>query len=86
MNRINDKVDYFFVFRNYFFSLFHFLWFKYKKFIQEVFCGKGALKLPKKQIQPLKNVYEGAHFTGVFKITKKELLHRNSKKALAAYL
>ena len=48
MNRINDKGDYLFVLRNYFVSLFHFLWFKFKKFIEEVFCEKGALKFLKK--------------------------------------
>ena len=48
MNRINDKGNYLFVLRNYFVSLFHFLWFKFKKFIEEVFCEKGALKFLKK--------------------------------------
>ena len=56
MNRINDKGDYLVVLRSYFFSLFHFLWFKFKRFIQEVFCEKGALKFSKKQMQTLKNV------------------------------
>ena len=58
MNRINDKGDYLFVLRSFFFSLFHFLWFKFKKLIQEVFCENGAFKFPKKQIQASKNVYE----------------------------
>ena len=48
MNRINDKGDYLFVLRNCFVFLFHFLWFKFKKFIEEVFCEKGALKFLKK--------------------------------------
>ena len=47
MNRINDKGDYLFVLRSFFFPLFHFLWFKLKKLIQDVFCEKGALKFPK---------------------------------------
>ena len=56
MNRINDKGDYLVVLRSYFFSLFHFLWFKFKRFIQKVFCEKGTLKFPKKQMQTLKNI------------------------------
>ena len=56
MNRINDKGGYRFVLRSYFVSLFHFLWFKFKRFIQEVFCEKGTLKFPKKQMQTLKNI------------------------------
>ena len=82
---MNDKGDYIFVLRSYFFSLFHFLWFKFKRFIQKVFCEKGALKFPKNKYV-LKNVYEGAHFTVVFNTTKEELLHRNFKRALPAYL
>ena len=56
MNRINDKGDYRFVLCSYFFSLFHFLWFKFKRFIQEVFCEKGTQKFPKKQMETLKNI------------------------------
>ena len=85
MNRINDKGDYLFVLRSFFFSLFHFLWFKFKRLIQEVFSEKGALKFPKKQIAS-KNVYERAHFIVVLNITKEELLHRNFKRALPVYL
>ena len=86
MNRINDIGHYLLVIRSYFFSLFNFLWFKFKRFIQKVFCEKGALKFPKKQLWALENVYEGAHFTEVLNITKEELLHGNFRRALPAYL
>ena len=66
MNRINDKGDYRFVLRSYFVSLFHFLWFKFKRFIQEVFCENGTLKFPKKTNVDLEKCFEGAHFTVVF--------------------
>ena len=56
MNRINDKGGYRFVLRSYFVSLSHFLWFKFKRFIQQVFSEKGTLKFPKKQMQTLKNI------------------------------
>ena len=82
MNRINDKGDYLFVLRNYFVSLFHFLWFKFKKFIEEVFCEKGALKFQKS----LEKSLWKSSFTGVFNVTKEELLHRNFKRALPVYL
>ena len=79
MNRINDKGDYHFVLRSHFVSLFHFLWFKFKRFIQEVFCENGTLKFPKKTNVDLEKCFEGAHFTVVFNIIKEELLHRNFK-------
>ena len=85
MNRINDKGDYRFVLRSYFVSLFHFLWFKFKRFIQEVFCENGTLKFPKKTNVDLEKCFEGAHFTVVFNITKEELLHRNFKRDLPAF-
>ena len=85
MNRINDKGDYLFVLRSYFFSLFHFSWFKFKRFIQEIFCKKGALKFPKKPIWALKNVYEGAHFTVVLSIAKEEPLHRNFRRVSRSF-
>ena len=86
MNRINHKGDYYlFVLRSYFFSLFHFLWSKFKRFIQEIFCKKGALKFPKKQIWALKNVYEGAHFTVVLSIAKEEPLHRNFRRVCGSF-
>ena len=34
----------------------------------------------------MKKVYEGAHFTLVLNITKEELIHRNFRRALPAYL
>ena len=86
MNRIKDKGDYLFVLRSFSFSLFHFLWLKFKRLIQEVLCEKGALKFPKKQTEALRNVYEGAYFTVVCNITKEELIHRNFKRALPVYL
>ena len=70
MNRVNHKGDYLFVLCSYFFSLFHFLWFKFKRFIQEVFCENGTLKFPKKTNVDLEKCFEGAHFTVVFNITK----------------
>ena len=82
----NNPINYLFVIRSYFFSLFHFLWFKFKRFIQKVFCEKGALKFPRKQLWALENVSEGAHFTVVLNITKEELLHGNFRRALPAYL
>ena len=85
MNRINHKGDYLFVLRSYFFSLFHFSWFKFKRFVQEIFCKKGALKFPKKQIWALKNVYEGAHFTVVLSIAKEEPLHRNFRRVCGSF-
>ena len=88
MNRINDKGDYRFVLRSYFVSLFHFLWFKFKRFIQEVFCENGTLKFPKKTNVDLEKCFEGAHFTVVFvfNITKEELRHKNFRRAFLAYL
>ena len=79
MNRLNDKGHYLFVLRSYFYD--SNLKGLFKRFIQNV-----ALKFPKKQIQAMKNVYEGVHFTVVFNINKEELLHRNFRRALPAYL
>ena len=39
-----------------FFIVISFYWFKFKRFIQEVFCEKGTLKFPEKQMQTLKNI------------------------------
>ena len=79
MNRLNDKGHYLFVLRSYFYGLN--LKGLFKRFIQNV-----ALTFPKKQIQAMKNVDEGVHFTVVLNINKEELLHRNFRRALPAYL
>ena len=39
-----------------FFIVISFYWFKFKRFIQEVFCEKGTLKFPEKQMQTLKTI------------------------------
>ena len=79
MNRLNDKGQCLFVLRSYLYGLS--LKGLFKSFVQNV-----ALKFPKKQIQALKNAYEGVHFTVVLNINKEELLHRNFRRALPAYL
>ena len=91
INRTTDEGHDLFVLHSYFFTLLHFLWFKFKRFNQEVFCEKAALKFLLKKIWTFekclwRNSFHWSFRPPVFNITKEELLYSFFQRTLPAYL